>query len=115
MNIQNILNSTQVAPVYPRISDEVPKVALGVFSAEDSQLSSADIEKVINDINKVFQQLKQNVQLQFSVDADTKKSVIKVVDAMTGDLIRQIPSEEILVMVRSIDQFQKSLLIEEKA
>jgi len=48
--------------------------------------------------------------LRFSVDSDTGKTVVKVVDISTGETIRQMPSEEVLAISRSIDRLQGLLL-----
>jgi flagellar protein FlaG len=41
-------------------------------------------------------------ELDFRVDADTKRMVVTVRDRTTGEVIRQIPSEEILRIARSL-------------
>jgi len=38
----------------------------------------------------------QSIGVRFEVDADTDRLVVKVVDRASGELIRQIPSEEVL-------------------
>ena len=55
--------------------------------------------------------------LVFSLDDDSGQTVVRIVDAQTDELIRQIPSEEILSLAKAIEDYQsaKSLLIEEKA
>lgn len=45
------------------------------------------------------------LSLDFSVDKETHTQVIKVIDRKSGDVIRQIPPEEVLNFLR---QFQKS-------
>ncbi|MBK8744793.1 flagellar protein FlaG [Propionivibrio sp.] len=52
--------------------------------------------------------------LEFSMDDSTGKTVIKVVDSSTNELIRQIPSEEMLEIARALDRLQ-GLLIRQKA
>lgn len=47
--------------------------------------------------------------LTFSIDDDSGKVVVKVVDGDTQDVIRQIPSEEALALSRSLDQIQGAL------
>lgn len=71
--------------------------------------SSAQLEAAVTHINQVLQQTSRN--LQFSVDDSTKRVVVKVVDTQTGELVRQIPSEETLAIARSIDTMQKGLLL----
>lgn len=48
--------------------------------------------------------------LQFSLDDHTGKTIVKVVDTQTGELIRQIPSEELLKIAQSVDKMQGLLL-----
>ena len=61
-------------------------------------------------------QFKTNVEsvasanLKFSIDKDTERMVVKVVDKETGKTIRQIPSEEILALDKAITHAQGMLL-----
>lgn len=77
------------------------------------QLSPDQLKNTVTKFNDVMKQSKQN--LEFSVDTETKKPLIKLVDSVTGELIRQIPSEEMLAIARSIDQFQQGMLLSQKA
>ena len=56
-------------------------------------------------IAKQLQEFLQNSQrdIEFSVDADTKAQVVTVRDSNTGDVIRQIPSEEALRIIKNLD------------
>jgi len=47
--------------------------------------------------------------LTFSIDDDSGKVVVKVVDSDTQDVIRQIPSEEALALSRSLDHIKGAL------
>lgn len=70
--------------------------------------------------NDAVKQFKKNIEslastnLKFSIDKDTERTVIKVVDKQTGDTIRQIPSEEILALDKAISRNQ-GLLLHDKA
>ncbi|MFH1819709.1 MAG: flagellar protein FlaG [Pseudomonadota bacterium] len=77
------------------------------------QPSAAELKTAVETLNKAMQQSNQN--LEFSVDTDTKKVVVKMVDTSTGQLIRQFPSEETLAISRGIEQFQQGLLLKQKA
>jgi flagellar protein FlaG len=52
--------------------------------------------------------------LQFSVDESSGNSVVRVIDRATQEVIRQIPSEEMLAIARALDRLQ-GLLIRQKA
>jgi flagellar protein FlaG len=43
-----------------------------------------------------------NASLRFRVDAESQQIVVSVVDAETGDVLRQIPSEEALAIAKSL-------------
>jgi len=45
-------------------------------------------------------------QLSFSVDEDSNKQVVKVTDVVTGEVIRQIPSEEVLKLSERLQDLQ---------
>jgi flagellar protein FlaG len=52
-------------------------------------------------------------QLVFSIDESTEKTVVRITDASTGELIRQIPSEEALSIAKSLDKIQGLLLTQQ--
>lgn len=58
------------------------------------------LEEAISKLNDFVQNLSRS--LQFTVDEASGRTVVKVTDSETGDLIRQIPAEEVLVISRAI-------------
>jgi flagellar protein FlaG len=48
--------------------------------------------------------------VRFSVDEDTGRTVVKVVDTQTDKVLRQIPTVEALKLWRSIEQMQGVML-----
>jgi flagellar protein FlaG len=78
-----------------------------------AQPSAAELKSAVATINKVMQE--SNHALEFSVDNDSHRTVVKMVDTSTGELIRQFPSETTLAISRGIDQFQQGMLLTEKA
>lgn len=95
----------------PSVAVELPQIA--VKQAAEQQPSSEQLKNVVDNINKTLRQSNRN--LEFSVDSDTKKQMVKLVDTETGDVIRQFPSEEALAISRAIDQFQQGLLLKQEA
>jgi len=75
------------------------------------QVSSEQLKKAVDEINRAMQQ--SNRSLQFSMDAGTV--VVRMTDSETGEVIRQIPSEETLAIARSIGDIQQGLLLKQKA
>lgn len=77
--------------------------------AQPSALQLDEAVKVVNDFVGLV-----NKSLHFSVDDDTGKTVVKVIDSGTKELIRQIPSEEMLAIAKALDGI-KGLLLHQKA
>ncbi len=86
--------------------------ASAAIQAEEKEPDQASIRQAVDRINEVVQSLTSN--LEFSVDEDTGINVIKVVDNETGDVIRQIPSKEVLAIAQSLSQLQ-GLMVREQA
>ena len=82
------------------------------LAQEDRTPGHAELGNVVADLNKVAQANAQGVR--FSVDEDTGRTVVKVVDTQTDKILRQIPSVEALKLWRSIEQMQ-GVMLREKA
>lgn len=52
--------------------------------------------------------------IQFSIDDDTDRIVVKVVDTETQQVLRQIPNEEVLAISKTLDNL-RGLVIRQKA
>jgi flagellar protein FlaG len=48
--------------------------------------------------------------LQFSVDEDSKKTIVKLVDRNTHEVLRQMPSKEALEIAKSLDKAMGKLI-----
>ena len=51
----------------------------------------------------------QNRDLAFTIDEKTNRSVVTVKDSQSGDVIRQIPSEEVLKLAERIQELQQDV------
>jgi len=72
----------------------------------------AELEKAVENLNHALQDIKR--ELRFSVDDDTGRTIVKVINADTDEVVRQIPSEQLLNAVRHMDQ-QAGLLLDTEA
>lgn len=79
-------------------------------SAQIPDLDKAD--DAVKNINEALKSLSRN--LEFSIDSDSNRSVVKVVDHETGEVIRQMPTPEALEIAKALDRVQ-GLLIHQKA
>jgi len=72
-------------------------------------------EEVSAAVKKLNESMPPSAQsLEFELDEDSKKVVVKIVDQSTKEVVRQIPTEEALEMAKSIDKMQ-GLLIRQTA
>lgn len=71
-----------------------------------SAKNSVDIAGKLADMPQIT---KRN--LQFSIDGDTGESVFRVIDSSTGELIRQIPSEQVLHIIEQVQEAQGATVL----
>ncbi len=119
MIIQDVNTNQSAAPVRP-VSNDGPKVVANPsIQVTSPQPSSKQLKSAVDSINQAMRQ--SNQSLEFSVDSSTKKPIVKMVDTQTGTLIRQFPSEAVIAIAESIDQFlqqhsfQQGMLLKQKA
>lgn len=91
--VQSALTSNPVQPVQKPVDPEALKQAA---------------EK----INKTIQSMATN--LQFTVDDDLQMPIVRVMDSSTKEVIRQIPTEEVVAIAKALDKLQ-GLIIRQKA
>lgn len=89
-----------------------PTITETAVSQANKSPSLADVTKAVQDINKSIQSSSQGVE--FTVDNDDKRVVVKVVDQQTKQVLRQIPTEEAIEISKSLDKLQ-GLLIKQQA
>ncbi len=87
--------------------------------ARDFEVTQEALEEAVSHLKEYIQS--QQRDMDFSVDDKTGRFVVRVIDSQTKELIRQIPSEEILAISRHLaDSLEaldepKGFLIELKA
>ena len=76
-----------------------------------SEPSVEELDVVVAKLNDYVEQQKRGIS--FSIDEDTSKTVVKLLDS-NGDVLKQIPSEEVLAILRSIES-NKGLFLQDEA
>jgi len=54
-------------------------------------------------------------QLKFSVEDGTDINVVRVEDSETGELIRQVPTEQMVALAKALEEQKQGAMLEEKA
>ena len=93
----------------PKVQIEMPKPADIKYDAGQLKQSLQDAVRILNE------QVSSKAQgLGFSYDSSIKSAVITVRNTETGQVVRQIPGDDVLRMAHNLDQL-KGILYNEKA
>ncbi len=78
-------------------------------NAGDKTPPPEQVEQAVKQINDYLQTVQRN--LEFSVDKDTHQVVVKVRDAKTGEVVRQIPPKSVLEMAKAMKESKEEGLL----
>ncbi len=122
MNIQSVSSSgtAGLSPVAaqggaPQAVAPLPTSAVqiqplpGQASQAQAVPERAQVEVAVAKVKVQIQAISDN-SLDFSIDDNSGKTIVRVTDKESGELIRQIPSQEMLEIARSIDRLQGMLV-----
>lgn len=114
--VQTTVQSTALKPVAtdaPQVKAESPDLAPA--QAQQKSGGAHDEERLKEAADKINDFIASiTTDLKFTIDKDTDLVVVKVISHKTGEVIRQIPSEETLKLAKALDSL-KGLIIREKA
>ncbi|AHF02329.1 hypothetical protein THIAE_07275 [Thiomicrospira aerophila AL3] len=74
----------------------------------DAFASNESLNSLISQLDSQFSSLGMTVR--FGIDEASNRNYIAIEDSVSGDLVRQIPSEEMLSISRNLQQFLESNL-----
>jgi flagellar protein FlaG len=114
MSIDKIVNvaGNGATPASQSVAAEKrERASVPAAAAEAVELPNVQIEEVARRLESYMESVSRS--LEFRVDASSGRTVVSVRDAVTGDLIRQIPSEEVLRLAQMAED-QTIVLVNEK-
>lgn len=97
------ISAAQSLDLAPR-EHELPRTE----AARTSAVGEAQVREASGQINAALRHL--SVELRYGMDEATRKLVVQIVDRTTGEVLRQIPPEEVLAIARGLDRMQGVLL-----
>ena len=71
-----------------------------------TSINRVEVNGAVNSLNEAVQNIQRGIE--FSVDDESGRSVVRVVDRETGDVIRQLPAEDVLKISRHIQEFMET-------
>ena len=100
--------ATPVAPTAANVTSAAVKGA-GATPSQD------EVEQAVSNLNKAAQE--KATGIEFSIDPDSKRTIVQVVDQSTKEVLRQFPSKEALAIAKSLDDSSSGhgLLIDQTA
>jgi flagellar protein FlaG len=107
MALDGIASVKGVAPAVPDSRRETPQPESDDAAAAKSDAPRVAAAPAPPDLSHAIEKLTHALQaaqsnLSFSVDEVTGKTIVRVVRSSTGELVRQIPSEESLAIAASL-------------
>ncbi|WP_428603355.1 flagellar protein FlaG [Sedimenticola sp.] len=93
----------RVVPVAHISPSKEAKAAKRQSTAADGQ----KLDKAVEQLNEFAQSVQR--KLEFSVDEESGKTVIKVIDKESGQMVRSIPSEEVLDMQKRLKETSEAI------
>src|SRR3990170_6273058 len=101
MGIERIAEAVFNKPIEADLSAKASlKTVREAAAAEDKSrkpgAGPGEIEAIASEVQIYLKRL--NTELRFEVDSESKEVIVKIVDPENDEVIRQIPSEEILAI-----------------
>ncbi len=94
------------AEAAPRASGkELPDQTVNPAANEKPQASQEtqeSLQNAVSEVNDYVQSIQRD--LQFTVDEDLERTIIRVVDSDSGDVVRQIPEDIFLELARRLKE-----------
>lgn len=103
-----VVEKVSPVPAAKAISAPAEKVSqatapiLGQSDSVSQPVSDKVLDETVRGLNEHMKSVQR--ELHFSVDEDSGRTVIKVMDLATQKIIRQIPNEEALNVARKLDE-----------
>ncbi|KTF12806.1 flagellar protein FlaG [Pseudoalteromonas sp. H103] len=96
------VNKTDEQGSQNQLNNQYAQQGLEGNSSQNQQLEREQLEKVAQQLQDFMGEM--NRSLQFQVDEDSGRDVIKILDKTSGDVIKQYPSEEVLSLVSKLSE-----------
>lgn len=106
---------SQAAAPKPVVVPPPPSSGIGVAAQQQvkpTETEQSNLKQAVEAINKFLKPV--NSGIEFSIDEDSGRTLVKVIDIESKEVLRQFPSKEALAIAKELDKLQ-GLLIKDKA
>ncbi|HOY69920.1 MAG TPA: flagellar protein FlaG [Methylotenera sp.] len=118
LDVYDKVNATATAQKYAgspfafRGQESVNSLAKTDAANKPALIDEAALSKAVKMLNEHVAPALQSVE--FSIDQETNRTIVKVVDTATHKVLRQIPNEEVIAMSKTLGKLQ-GLMIKQTA
>lgn len=114
---RSVLNPSESLPQNGKSSGTSASATQANNAANEKPATEPNHDQIAKAAEKFSQYMNSTSRdLRFLVDQDTGKIIVKVIDKNSGDVIRQIPSEEVLAVAKTLtDEASQGVIIRQKA
>lgn len=113
--------NTASTPIAPKFEDRATAVADTAAPGQPAAGKQADAatgagappsrQQLVDAVKQINQSLPASSQnLEFSIDDDSKQTIVKIIDVSTREVVRQIPTVEALEIAKSLDKMMGRLI-----
>lgn len=74
------------------------------IAANQKEASIEAVEAAVKELNDFIKPA--SASIQFALDEDSGRTIVKMVDTETNEVVRQFPSEEALAISKALDRLQ---------
>jgi flagellar protein FlaG len=96
------VTGTHTATPAARSSATPGTASSSAVKGSEASPSDDQVDKAVADLNKAAQE--KTPGIEFSIDPDSKRTIVQVVDQSTKQVLQQFPSKEALAIAKSFDE-----------
>jgi flagellar protein FlaG len=92
--------ASHIALVSPSAQQPAEKIASKQATPVDQEVLTSAVKKLNEYVAPALQ------TIEFALDSESNRMIVKVVDTATQKILRQIPNEEVMAMSKTLDKLQ---------
>ncbi len=82
------------------VDQERQTIAIAEIHAEQVEISRDELESIVSQLQDYVQSIQRD--MKFQIDDATGRVIVQVIDSHSQEVVRQIPSEEMLAIARHL-------------
>jgi flagellar protein FlaG len=90
------------------VNTVVPARTSNATAVARPPVDDAQLQAAVKAANSALEAAQSGIE--FSIDSASGKTIVRILDKQTNEVIRQLPSEEMLEIAKAIDRFEGMLL-----